>query len=905
MIAGLTQALADRYRLERELGQGGMATVYLAHDLKHDRQVAIKVLRPELAAVIGAERFLSEIKTTANLQHPHILPLFDSGRTGGRADGRSDDFLFYVMPYIEGESLRDRLNREKRLPVTEAVRIAAEVAAALDYAHRHNVIHRDIKPENILLHDGSALVADFGIALAASKAGGARMTETGMSLGTPSYMSPEQAMGEREINARSDVYALGCVTYEMLSGEPPFTGPTAQSIVAKVITAEPVSLTGQRKSIPRHVEAAVFNALEKLPADRFATAAEFAEALMNSAFALRHGNGVAVKARRRTWRDRLQGSILAIAVFLLALTGWRWLRPHASGSDEVSRQRIGLWRPQLPLAFITSQSVMSPDGGAVLYVEVAGDTSRILIKERNQLDAVVLAEGEAPFFSPDGAWIGFVHQGRLQRIPRGGGAPQTIADSVRVSVPAGAWLEDGTIVFARGGRLMRVKASGGAADSASRDTLGRIEALTPLPDSRGVLVTTCVRADCAQHQVEVLDLRSGRTRVLVEDALKAWYVQTGHLVYLRSDGTVFGERFDLKALGPRGSAVPVLQGVRTFEAAGDFTISRNGAVLYVAGPAIARGSVGEVVWIGRDGKVTPVEPGWKVLPNFESGLALSPDGRLLALSLQGQGGKSDIWVKELPAGPLTRLTIADTTAERPAWTPDGRSVTFVSRLRRPAGDTSAADLADLYIRRADGSRAAELLLRRRPSVWEALWSPDAKWLLFRTDDRDPGRGDLFALAVGRDTTPEKLVATEFREVSPTLSPDGRWLAYGSDESGRVEVYVRPFPNVGDGRWQVSTEGGTEPLWSHSGREIFYINGKQELVAAEVQTRPVFAVARQHPLFSTAGQTIQVDNHRYYDISADDQRFVMIRASGLGERGAEGDLIMIQNWFPELKAKVGG
>ena len=267
----LSEALADRYRLERELGQGGMATVYLAQDIKHDRRVAVKVLRPELAAVIGAERFLSEIKTTANLQHPHILPLFDSGE--------ADGFLFYVMPYVEGETVRDRMNREKQLPVADAVRITTEVASALDYAHRHNVIHRDIKPENILLHDGSALVADFGIALAASKAGGTRMTETGMSLGTPHYMSPEQAMGEREITARSDVYALGCVLYEMLTGDPPFTGSTAQAIVARVVTETPRPMLPQRGTIPAHVEAAVLTSLQKLPADRFKTAAEFAEAL--------------------------------------------------------------------------------------------------------------------------------------------------------------------------------------------------------------------------------------------------------------------------------------------------------------------------------------------------------------------------------------------------------------------------------------------------------------------------------------------------------------------------------------------------------------------------------------------------------------------------------------------------
>src|SRR5512133_2817580 len=255
-VGRLAAALADRYRLERELGAGGMATVYLAQDLRHDRRVAVKVLRPELAAVIGADRFLAEIRTTANLQHPHILPLFDSGA--------ADSFLFYVMPFVEGESLRDRLRREKQLPIADAVRIATEIAGALDYAHRHNVIHRDIKPENILLHDGRALVADFGIALAASKAGGGRMTETGMSLGTPHYMSPEQAMGEREITARSDVYALGVVLYERLTGDPPFSGSTAQAIVARALPQTPRPILPQRHTIPPEVEGAILIALEKL-----------------------------------------------------------------------------------------------------------------------------------------------------------------------------------------------------------------------------------------------------------------------------------------------------------------------------------------------------------------------------------------------------------------------------------------------------------------------------------------------------------------------------------------------------------------------------------------------------------------------------------------------------------------
>src|SRR6186713_1197127 len=268
----LAAALADRYRIERELGAGGMATVYLAHDIRHERDVAIKVLHPDLGATLGPDRFLSEIRTTARLQHPHILPLLDSGS--------SDGLLYYVMPLVAGETLRHRLERERQLPIDDAIAIAREVADALGYAHGLGVIHRDIKPENILLRDGHALVADFGIALAVQTAGGARMTQTGLSLGTPQYMSPEQAMGERTIDARSDVYALGAVTYEMLAGEPPFTGPNVQAIVARILAEEPRSLTLLRRAVPAGVEGAVMRALEKLPADRFVKASDFSDALL-------------------------------------------------------------------------------------------------------------------------------------------------------------------------------------------------------------------------------------------------------------------------------------------------------------------------------------------------------------------------------------------------------------------------------------------------------------------------------------------------------------------------------------------------------------------------------------------------------------------------------------------------
>jgi len=267
----LSAALVGRYRIDRELGQGGMATVYLAHDLKHERKAAIKVLRPELAQALGAERFLREIAIAARLNHPHILALHDSGEAGG--------LLFYVMPFVEGESLRDRLNREQQLPVDEAVRIAQQVASALSYAHSHDLVHRDIKPENILLAGDEVVVADFGIARAITAAGGEQLTSTGIAVGTPAYMSPEQGSGQPQLDGRSDVFSLGCVLYEMLAGAPPFTGPTAQAIQARRLTDPVPPLRTVRETVPPQVERAIVKALAKSPADRFATAVQFAEAL--------------------------------------------------------------------------------------------------------------------------------------------------------------------------------------------------------------------------------------------------------------------------------------------------------------------------------------------------------------------------------------------------------------------------------------------------------------------------------------------------------------------------------------------------------------------------------------------------------------------------------------------------
>ncbi|HVQ74011.1 MAG TPA: serine/threonine-protein kinase, partial [Candidatus Binatia bacterium] len=410
MIDRLNAALEGRYRVERELGEGGMATVWLAEDLRHHRRVALKVLKPELAAVVGGERFLAEIRTTANLQHPHILPLFDSGE--------ADSFLYYVMPYVEGESLREKLDRERQFPVEEAVGLARKVADALDYAHENGVVHRDVKPGNVLLSGrGEPLVADFGIALAVSQAGGGRITETGLSLGTPHYMSPEQASGEQTVDRRSDVYALGCVLYEMLTGEPPFGGPTSQAVLARILTTEPQRVSEIRRTVPPNVDAAVARAVEKLPADRFPTAAAFRDALEDEGF--RHEGGAASGAgpRRsaRGWRpvEKSRGMWLAFAALATAvLLAGAFLAGRVAAPEPerpVARFRVGLPEGVTDLGICCGPGqALSPDGEWLVFVGFDGG-SRLYRRRLGQLEAEGIpgtAGASIPFFSPAGRWIG-------------------------------------------------------------------------------------------------------------------------------------------------------------------------------------------------------------------------------------------------------------------------------------------------------------------------------------------------------------------------------------------------------------------------------------------------------------------------------------------------------------------
>ncbi|MGH7497535.1 MAG: protein kinase domain-containing protein [Gemmatimonadales bacterium] len=879
MPPSVMEALTSRYRVERELGAGGMATVYLAEDLKHHRHVALKVLKPELAAILGAERFLKEIEVTANLQHPNILPLYDSGEAAS--------YLYYVMPFIEGESLRDRLNREKQLPVDEALRIADSVAAALQFAHEHGVVHRDIKPENILLQAGQALVADFGIALAVSQAGGTRLTETGLSLGTPHYMSPEQATGDRAIDARSDIYALGCVLYEMLAGEPPHLGNTVQAVVAKILTEEPAPVTNRRKTVPAHVDAAVRKALAKLPADRFASVAEFRAALGNASFT------VPVMAAQATaaaagWRARIAIPLALAAVALAALATAGWRRKPAALPRQVVRFEV----PPPDSTGRLIQGAVTPDGGQVVLVQRGADSHlQFAVRDLSALGSRPLQVGDPfpswPAFSHDGHDLAFVSlfpgnpfTGRLKVLPSAGGPATTLADS---AIVAPSWGDDGYIYFSAPSgtsapaRLVRVPSTGGHIDTLlAHDSLSFYQPRV-LPGSRGAIATAGAQGNA--FKVVAVDLQNHTWHALDDGGRDLEFAPPDYVLYNKGR-FLMAARLDLKKLKLIGSPVPLLEA-----SSGDFGWFdyRGGTLMY---QSISLGGTNVPVLVDRHGARRPL-PG---LPERQSyGFpAVSPDGRKIALRMNPAGSgqqQMDIWVYELPAGPLTRLTF-EGRDDDPDWTPDGKRILFDSD--REGGNA-------FWITAWDGSGKAERILDRPKDAYHTSWLPGGREFLF--DEQTPGGSQDIGLAVlGQPDSTRMLLTSPFSESWPAASPDGRWLAYQSDESGSNEVYLRPLRGEGTRR-QVSRHGGAYPMWARSGRELFFESGAGDsLLAARIDVQHDGAIESVDALFPM--RTSQLG----FDVFPGDSLFIVFDPpQAVGQRALP--VVVVHNFDAELEARM--
>jgi eukaryotic-like serine/threonine-protein kinase len=811
--ARLAAALADRYHLERELGQGGMATVYLAHDLKHDRKVAIKVLKPELAAVLGGDRFVTEIKTTAALQHPNILPLFDSGS--------ADGFLYYVMPYVEGETLRAKLDRETQLAVDEAVKLTTEVADALDYAHRHGVVHRDIKPENILLHDGRPMVADFGIALAVSAAAGGRMTETGLSLGTPHYMSPEQATADKDITARSDIYSLASVLYEMLTGNPPHVGASAQQIIMKIVTEDAAPVTTHRKSVPPNVTAAVAKALEKLPADRFGSARAFADALhdphFSTAVAGSAGAGGALGGSR--WRT-LALAAGGVAVVLLATTLWGWLRPLPPAGVPPETQ----FYVQGDSSFAVTNNccgasiAISNDGRRVVFMAQVGDSTMFYRRDLSDATAHPIAgtaNGRTPFLSPDGRWLGFVRQSTLVKVDvTNGGPPLTLGPAGAAQVRGASWGDDGYIYFTPDGDgpqpIYRVSADGGDPKVFSRpDTAAEIGRAVPhvLPGSHVLLYATAPRSGGdANAWVVALDMARGTVHRLTP-GFQPYYSANGYLTYALANGSIMARRFDPKTFALSGAPIRLADHAVTHNySEAEYAVANDGTmVIRALGDERTRLQV-----YSERGQLLRTLPGdvSRHSPRF------SPDGRRIAY-VQGDynlaGVDERVWVYDLQSGIDTPLSDTGQAVD-PIWSADGRSVRWLDEaqrvarmLSRPADQSGpAAPFGDSTLARVLAGVPADAVQLGSPSHSGG----PIPFFLARRD----GQSTALWVMDADGTHPRPFLQTAFHTEFPAVSPNGKWVAYQSDETGRNELYVEPFPNGGP-RYRVTTSGGEYPAWA--------------------------------------------------------------------------------------------
>jgi Tol biopolymer transport system component len=865
-----------------------MATVYLAEDLKHGRRVAIKVLHPELSAVLGGERFLAEIRVTANLQHPHILGLIDSGEASG--------LLYYVMPYITGESLRARLHRERQLPVEDALRISREVASALDYAHRQGVVHRDIKPENILLQDGAALVADFGIALAVSEAGGHRMTQTGMSLGTPAYMSPEQAMGEREIGPRSDVYALGAMAYEMLAGEPPFTGPSSQAIVAKVLTEQPPGLRAKRPTVPYAVETAILTALQKLPADRWGSAKEFGDALAVGA-QQRSGPVATVVLPAAGGRGRAGARLVqwfgwVVAGVACALAAWALLRPR----PELPPSRLALLIPGLGgsgASGLQRHLAFLPDGEGLVYAVVGGGGYPQLVRQSLDAETGTPIQGAttiaSPTVSPDGHWIvgATANTDQAVRVPLGGGAPEPAARGT-LRTDFVAWDHQGSLWYSTDEGIGQI-----VDDSMVQRLRGQYELMQILDDNHTALAIR-TRLGSTGGSILLVDLRSGAETTLMNVVAVEARITSGLVVYVIPGGTMQAAALDRRGTQVVGQPVTVATNVATTGASvAQYAVAPNGNVAYVPEEPAS------LVFVNRDGTTRLATTERR---NFHHPM-FSPDGRRVSIDFSSIEGRN-VWILGLDQGTLTRATF-DPNGHDATWTPDGRFLTYITPVARPGGVTLV-----LLRKRPGSAEPPDTLLNSPALAYTGEWLRDGSALVTTGVNlrRPPGASDTTQNQSGQDAgiirnqgrgPLEPLVASQYAEQYVGVSPDGRWISFVSDQSGRQEVYVRDLAGEGD-QVLVSLDGGSEPTWSHDGRELYYRETKQNdpyLVAAAIATKPTLAVTRRERLFAIS-DIVATGPHANYDISPDGKTFVMVR------RSPSARIVVLQN-LPALVRRIQG
>jgi serine/threonine-protein kinase len=846
------------YETVEMIGSGGMGEVWKARDPRLGRIVAIKISKAQFS-----ERFEREARAVAALNHPHICQLYDVGPN------------YLVMEYIEGALLTGPL------PLEKAVEYAGQILEALDAAHSKGITHRDLKPANILVTKQGIKLLDFGLAKQTAPIPGEgdstlteALTSQGHIVGTLQYMSPEQLQG-KPVDGRSDLFSFGWVLYEMLTGKRAFDGQSAASVIGAILEREPAPLTAAPP-----LERIVRRALAKDPDQRFQTARDL-KAAMNWAI-----ERPALARARASWIP------WAAAVVLLAVVAtWGWLRSRPAQPRPVSRWTVSLAAVDPGNGFGIA---VSRDGAHLAYAEKAGGTSRIVVRSLDHPEAKPVPGTEGgvrPFFSPDGQWLSYFTGlgGPLKKIAVTGGTPITLCENARPL--GGSWGDDSRIVFSdSGGNLTQVSASGGKCEilSALDQPGGTLPGRWPqvLPGGGSLLLTTGTTGSYDNARIAVLDRAKGSVRTLVDGASSGRYVPSGHLVYVRN-GVIFGAPFDLKHLSITGSEVPIVEGVFYNSAGGfaDYAFTDTGILLYMQ--ETRPNNLASLDWVDRGGESqhSSLPPG-RYAENrgssSGSNLRLSPDGRRAAVPMSSGPGSIDIWMADLSRGALSRVTSEGVNELQPVWTPDGTRVAFASLGKRERG---------IYWVPADGSGKAELLVAGE-NIFPDAWTPDGKTLLYET--RIPSRIWVFTLpASGSESKPRMLFeGAAYNESQAQLSPDGRWVAYVSDESGRAQVYARPFPGLGS-KAPISIEGGENPRWSADGREIFYLDpARNQVMAVSVEAGNPLRLGQPHTLFE--------QRTRDWDVTPDGKRFLVRRLPQTDESQAK--LQVVVNWFEEVARK---